>query len=719
MELKFKIFLFVWFAAISIAAQNITVVDSVSGKPIPDVIITSGASDLVSNSNGVFSLDKFNNADTLTFKHLSYLEKRIPVNALKNSYKIILSPKQITTSQVYIEGKAPLNSTSEMSETIELDNSSKARYSNPAEVLKYHTTLTVKDYGGDIGMKTVSSRGMSSENTVILFNEARVNDLRTGSFDFSMLDVFLIDKIEYIKNNGSNGYLSSGGTVKIFSGNLKNESSTTIGAMFNSNQTQNYFASIKSAKNSFSYSVNFSRSFSPNKYNYNFEGQSLERSNAHYSKTFVSGDIKWSADDLVIKFYTHYSHLLNGLPGFVVTNNYNSSKASTLTNAFLNIANLHYLLSKKWFFNSTLSYHNQFLQMNDPENQLLVDRNSQSSAFQDLSALNKFTYKGDVSEYTLGYDFNYAHVDSLSAYISGLYNSNNAKRVEHNFSASGNYLVKALGFNRMIFSVGLNYQVINENILSVNNYNYLSYRIGAVFTHPYLPATDFTFSYSDNYRHPTFNERYYSSLYGNTDLKGEKYRSFNAGLNTKYELLGKGEIELTYFSIWGDNKIIWTPTRLALQIPSNIKNVRSQGIEFSITQPFWKKLFDIEFMYTFTDVRNRSAVSPDDNSYNKQLIYTPKHKWNLNGILNISDFSLSMNTTFVSERFYTSDNNPRNSLPHYFLMDISLSYKFNINNFENRITINAYNILDEDYFIIQSYPMPLKTLSINYQVRFL
>ncbi len=719
MRLKFKIFLLVLFASASIFAQNITVVDSVSGKPISDVIVTSNASKAISDVNGLFSLDRFNSNDTLTLKHLLFQNKKVLAVGLNSSKKIKLSPKQITTDQVYILGKNPLSSTSEIIETIELDNSNKSRYSNPAEVLKYHTSLSVKDYGGDVGMKTVSSRGMSSENTVILFNEARVNDLRTGSFDFSMLDVFMIDKIEYIKNSSNNSYLSSGGTVKIYSGNLNNESSTTAGVMFNSNQTQNYFASVKSAKSNFSFGLNFSRSFSPNKYNYNFEGQSLKRSNAHYSKTFISGDIKWNTDDLVIKFYSHYSHLLNGLPGFVVTNNYNSSKASTLTNAFLNIANLHYLLNEKWFFNSTLSYHNQFLQMNDPENQLFLDRNSQSSTFQNFSALNKFTFKSDISEYTLGYDFTYAYVDSLSAYISGLYNSNNAKRMEHNLSASGSYLITALRFNKIIFSGGLNYQFINEEIIFTNNHNYLSYRIGAVFTHSYMPTTDFTLSYSDNYRHPTFNERYYSSLYGATDLKGEKYRSFNAGLNTKYKFLGKGQIEITYFSIWGDNKIIWTPTRLALQIPSNIKKVRSQGIEFSINQSLWEKLLNIEFMYTYTDVRNKSATSPDDNSYNKLLIYTPQHKWNLNGVLNIRNFIFSANTTFVSERFYTSDNNPRNSLPHYFLLDLSLSYKFSINNFENRITINAYNILNEDYFIIQSYPMPLKTLSINYQVRFL
>ncbi len=719
MELKFKIFLLVWFAAASIAAQNVTVIDSVSGEPISDAIITSGAFNLVTNGNGVFPLDKFNITDTLTIKHLSYNYKQIPVSELKDSYLIKLSPKQITTGQIYVEGKTPIASVSEITENIELNNQNKSQYSNTAEILKYHTTLTVKDYGGDVGMKTVSSRGMSSENTVILFNEARVNDLRTGSFDFSMLDIFMIDKIEYIKNNGSDGYFTSGGTVKIYSGNLNNESSTTIGAMFNSNRTQNYFASIKSSQSNFSYGINFSRSFSPNEYNYNFEDQRLVRKNANYSKTFASGDIKWSNDNLIIKFYTHYSHLLNGLPGYVVTNNYYSSKASTLTNAFLNIANLHYLINKKWFFNSTLSYHDQFLQMNDPQNQLLLDRNLQSSSFQDFSALNKFTFKSENSEYTIGYIFNYAFVDSLSAYISGLYNSHNAKRTEHNFSASGSYLLTTLGFDKIVFNAGLNYQLINENILTNNNYDYLSYRIGAVFTHSYLPSTDFTFSYSDNYRHPTFNERYYSSLYGSSELKGEKYRSLNASINTKYKLLGKGEIEITYFSIWGDNKIIWTPTRLALQIPSNIKKVLSHGIELSINQSFLQDLIGIEFIYTYTDARNRSAISADDNSYNKQLIYTPKHKWNLNGTFNIYQFTLTANTTFVSERFFTSDNNPRNSLPYYFLLDLSLSYKFNINNFENRITLNAYNILDEDYFIIQSYPMPLKTISINYQLRFL
>lgn len=717
MELKFKIFIISCIVTTSIFSQNIaTVIDSVSGNAIPDVIISGRT---LSNSEGEFSLSLFNNNDTISFQHLAYNSKKVSFQNLNKSHLVKLSPKSISTDQVNIEGSIPLVYSANIIERIELDGDSKAQYSNSAEVLKARTSLMVRDYGGDVGMKTVSSRGMSSENTTILFNEARVNDLRTGSFDFTMLDVFLIDKIEYVKNSSGSGVISSGGTVKIYSENINNESSITAGTMFNSNQTQNYFTSIKSAKNNFSFGLNFTRSFSSNKYNYNFEEEIHQRENANYSKTFVSGDIKWSTDKLIIKFYSHYSHLLNGLPGYVVTNNLSSSKASNLTNAWLNIANINYSISKKWFFNSTLSYHNQFLRIDDPKNQLLINRNSQSSTFNDFSAMNTLTFSEDNFEYLFGYNFTYAHVDSLTAYVSGNYNSNSAKRIEHNFSTSWSYLIRALGFDKIIFSGGLNYQLINEEILSVNNYDYLSYRIGMLFTHSYLSETDFILSYSSNYRHPTFNERYYSTLYGTSKLLGEKYRSFNAGFTTEYNLLGRGKFDLTYFSIFGDNKIVWTPTRLALQVPSNIKEIESSGMELKVNESFWKNLFNLELIYTYTDARNKSAVSPDDNSYNKLLIYTPEHLWNLNSVLKLYNFRFTANATFVSERFYTSDNSPRNRLPHYFLLDLSLSYKFTINSFENRITINAYNILDEDYFIIQSYPMPLKTLSINYQVRFL
>ena len=60
------------------------------------------------------------------------------------------------------------------------------------EVVNGNFSVFVKDYGGAASAKLLSYRGLSSENSLVLFNGARMNDLRYGGFDlsaFSMSDI--------------------------------------------------------------------------------------------------------------------------------------------------------------------------------------------------------------------------------------------------------------------------------------------------------------------------------------------------------------------------------------------------------------------------------------------------------------------------------------------------------------------------------------------------
>lgn len=716
MAQKIFIILFLLICVTYSYSQNkIQVIDSSSKEFITDVIIYSTTARVESDSDGYFSINQFFQNDSITFYHLAYKNLTLSYAELKNLTIVQLIPKEIKTEEVQVFSKASIDN-SKISEKIELDNIEKIKYTSTAEVLKSKTSLLVRDYGGEASTKTVSARGMSSENTLILFNEARVNDLRTGTFDFSTLDLFAIDKIEYIKNNSAEN-ITAGGVLKITSGNTDNKNSATIGTMFNSNSTEKYYGSINYSKNNFSFGSNYIRSYSPNEYNYIFEGEELKRKNAQYSKTFINGDVKWSSNNFVIKFYTHYSHLLNGLPGYVVTNNTASSKAITLTNSWLNIANINYSISKKLTFASTLSYHNQYLKMEDPEHRLLLDRDSQSSTFDDLSFSSKLNYSFDKLNIVLGYNISSSKVDSLNTYIAGLFSSNSGKRTEQNIYISANYLIKSEYFDKLNFSSGINYQLIDEDILDEYNHDYLSYKLGVSFIPLFATDSEILTSFSSNYRHPTFNEKYYSGFFGNNNLHGEKYKAFNVGINSKFSFLGEEKLEITYFTIWGSNRIIWAPTIMAIQIPRNISKIKSDGIELKFEQSLFKSLFNWDILYTYTKALNISALSKDDKTDNKQIIYTPLHSLNVNGTLNISDFRFSANTSFVGKRYFTPDNTERNSLAPYFLLDLSASYKFHIAKVENILSLNFYNILDEEYLVIQSYPMPLKTISINYQAR--
>ena len=696
--------------------HKIQILDSSSKEAISDVVIYTPTLQLLSDDNGYFFLDKFSQNDSLSFSHVAYKRRILSFADLEFISSVELTKKDLTTEQIDVVSQVDYESAT-IAEKIELENYEKSSFSSTAEILKSKTSLLIRDYGGEGSTKTASSRGMSSENTLVLFNEARVNDLRTGTFDLSLLDLFTIDKIEYVKNSLSDN-ISAGGVLKITSENLRNQNSAVFGAMFNNNSTKKYYGSLNYSNNGFSIGTNYIRSYSPNEFKYKFEGEEYERENAQYSKTFLNGDIKWSNRRLVVKFYIHYSHLLNGLPGYVVSNNYSSSKASNLTNSWLSIGNIDYTISKTLNFTTTLSYHNQFLNMEDPQNQLLIDRDSQSSTFNDLSFSGKLNYHLDNMNVHLGYNISSSNVDSLTTYLGGIFNSNSGERREQNINSSVNYLISSKYLEKLNFSAGINYQIINEDILDLYNHDYLSYKLGVSFTPLFAKSSEIILSYSNNYRHPTFNERYYSGFFGNNELEGEKYKSFNFGINYESHILGKENFGLTYFSIWGENKIIWAPTILAIQIPRNISKVKSNGIEIKFAQSLFQSLFNWELLYSYTNALNKSSQSENDKTYNKQIIYTPLHRINLSGTLNISDFRISANSSFVGKRYYTPDNTERNSLEPYFLLDLSASYKFNISNIENLLSLNFYNILDEEYFIIQSYPMPLKTISINYQVSF-
>lgn len=709
-------FILLLLVNLAYSQHRVQVLDSSSKEAISDVVIYSSTLQLSSDENGYFFLDQFIQNDSISFSHVAY-KKIILIGAeLEFVSTVELNKKDLSTEQIEVVSQID-DESSIISEKIELEKYEKSSFSSTAEILKSKTSLLIRDYGGEGSTKTASSRGMSSENTLVLFNEARVNDLRTGTFDFSLIDLLAIDKIEYVKNSSAD-IISAGGVLKINSENLRNQNSAVFGAMFNNNLTEKYYGSLNYSNNGFSIGTNYIRSYSPNEFKNKFEGEEYERENAQYSKTFLNGDIKWSNRRLVVKFYIHYSHLLNGLPGYVVSNNYSSSKATNLTNSLLSIGNLDYLISNTLNFTTTLSYHNQFLNMEDPQNQLLIDRNSQSSTFNDLSFSGKLNYNLDNLNVHLGYTISSSNVDSLTTYLGGIFNSNNGDRREQNIYSSINYLINSKYLEKLSVSAGINYQIINEDILDLYNHDYLSYKLGVSFTPLFAKSSEIILSYSNNYRHPTFNERYYSGFFGNNELEGEKYKSFNFGINYKSNILGKEIFGLTYFSIRGDNKIIWAPTILAIQIPRNISKVKSNGVELKFAQSLFQSIFNWELLYSYTNALNKSSQSESDKTYNKQIIYTPLHRINLGGTLNISDFRISANSSFVGKRYYTPDNTERNSLDPYFLLDLSASYIFNISNIENLLSLNFYNILDEEYYVIQSYPMPLKTISLNYQLRF-
>ena len=53
------------------------------------------------------------------------------------------------------------------------------------QALRHMSGITVKDYGGAGGLKTVSARGIGAKHTAVVYDGVALTDCQTGAIDLS------------------------------------------------------------------------------------------------------------------------------------------------------------------------------------------------------------------------------------------------------------------------------------------------------------------------------------------------------------------------------------------------------------------------------------------------------------------------------------------------------------------------------------------------------
>lgn len=710
------------FYYISAYAQEVTVIDSSTNQPVKRVVVSSSKSSAsaITNANGVFSLNAFSLGDTLTFQHVAYNKKSISYDFALSKKIISLSLRIIKQEEVNITSRRQDKNSSSFKEELEVKTADKMSYMSVGDYLKNQSSLFIKDYGGYGGQKSVSSRGMSSENTTVLFNEARVNDLRTGMFDFNLIDINSVDRIDYLKSfDFDTPFSSPGGVVKLYTDSFEEKPHLNFHAKFDSDLLKSFGLNYSDGCGGYSYRVTAERTYSPNHYDYNFENKDYERENAWFSKTFFSGDFIRDIDNLKIKFYSNYSYLNSGIPGFVATNNTNSSRESDKTVSSLNILNAEYLVNENCSITSNVNYNYQYLKIDDPDGELYYNNDNKGSNLHDVSLSVKFNYHNDEWKFNSGYEFDVSNLYNLTGFLSGPGYVNNINRHANRFSAGlQRQFYTPVSFINNIVLTGLiaNEQLI-ERLPKKADAHSTSYKLGAAVYPQFINGLSLKTNFGNDYRLPTFNERYYSMLYNHYDLNSEKYQWLDAGFDYYFNLFGQTQFSASYFDIKGKNKIIWVPTRMAIQIPKNIANFESHGFELSLTKHTPDSVFCFTASYNYTDARSKTKTSEQDLSYDKFIMYTPLHRLNIGLSADLSIFHFSVSTSYVSQTFYSTDNYYK--LPDYMLLDASAGVKFKILGRKSVLSLTAYNLTKENYFVIQSYPMPLTTYLLTYYLEVL
>ena len=228
--------------------------------------------------------------------------------------------------------------------------------------------------------------------------------------------------------------------------------------------------------------------------------------------------------------------------------------------------------------------------------------------------------------------------------------------------------------------------------------------------------------YKSVFRMPTLNDLYYTFI-GNIFLKPEKSQQFDLGVTYNYNAglkwLDRVEFQIDGYFNQIKDKIIAMPTSNQFRWTMlNLGYVEILGTDLSFQMDMKAGQVKISPRLTYTFQRARDLTDSSSPWYGGQIPYIPWHSGSV--ILNIGWKGLGLNYSFIytGERYESTANIPENYAQPWYTSDISLFKSFAFRKFSMRFTLDINNLFNQQYEVVQCYPMPGTNCSLKVDFKF-
>jgi iron complex outermembrane receptor protein len=231
------------------------------------------------------------------------------------------------------------------------------------------------------------------------------------------------------------------------------------------------------------------------------------------------------------------------------------------------------------------------------------------------------------------------------------------------------------------------------------------------------------FSYSDKYRFPDLNDRYWNPG-GNPKLRPETGWTVNLGNTLKIfpdsESKEQLNAQVSFYYSKIKNNIVWTPITNIIWSPKNLKSTRLYGVEAQLTYGYrtnngW--LFSVNEIYNF----NRAQILKDENNSDLEgnfLRYKPQHIFKANWYTQYRSLGIGFNYQYVSARFTDEENFDFFELKPYHLMDMYITFQSAFKEHDVQFIFKVNNITNTSYESIRSYAQPLRYYTFSFIYNF-
>jgi outer membrane cobalamin receptor len=598
---------------------------------------------------------------------------------------------------------------------------------NVADAVRNFSGVNIKDYGGIGGLKTISVRSLGANHTAVLFDGIQLNDAQNGQIDLSKFNLNNVQEIALYNGQPANllqparSFASASVlSIKTLQPALTAQKPYQIQAGVKGGSfglVNPYLQWQQRISKQWSFIANANYVYANGRYKYKVDGDGSDtlaiRRNGDVKSFQTDAALYWTkSDSNKFNIHVNYYNSKRGLPGAVIFYNPYASQRLENNDIFAQATYEHtWQSSLRLLVNTKLSQlKTRYLDPDFLNQEGVLDQHyNQKEVYQSAVLAYHLTpdwevsYAADASYLKMDADiYNYAYPSRFT-----LLNVLATNFTKGRWQLQGNLLQTNLN------------EMVEKGVASKSS-SVLSPTLMATlkpFDSSNLQVRAF---YKNIFRAPTLDELYFYAIVPRT-IKPEFVKQYDLGITWTKNLNNLLEyITLTTDAYYNNvsNKILAVPNKNpAIFSFSNIGKVDIKGIDVGLKtqtkqQNGWRGLLSANYTYQqATDV-----TDPASSTYQNQIPYTPKNTLALNAGVNYKQLGVYYNHILSSSRYYTGNNEPDYYVPGYSISDASAVYNFITGKLPVMASFEVNNLLNKNYSIIRSFPMPGRSYRLSIQI---
>ena len=605
-----------------------------------------------------------------------------------------------------------------------------------ADALHRLPGITLRDYGGAGGMKTVSVRGFGAKHTGVCYDGVMLSDCQSGEIDLSRYSLDNVDYLSLIVGDNDDIFIPARNATTPATLNIQTLSAPTddshphltaqlkVGSF---GYVCPFFRYAQSLSDRFALSAVGEYTYAENDYPYEIQNVTQTVSDRRTNSRMNSGHAEVN--------FVYYINPVNRLAGKVYyydndrqlpgqVRYYTNISGETLRdrNAFGQLTyqtrwgdrlSLKVLGKMNW----AESVYKDALMAGGVNDASYWQREVYTSA-----ALLYTPHRLWALDYSADYSFNNLNGSSWRTVVGKPYRHTILQ------TASAKYRSNRLTvLARLLWSIYLNGQ--NEEVQAApsapqQNTARNMRRLSPSLSVSYQLLADYDLyvraSYKNIFRSPTFNESYYYH-YGSTDLRPESTDQLNVGITYAAQPSQDLRFTLTLDGYYNHVKdmIVAVPHDMFVWTCINIDKVSVYGMDATLKgswqfAPQHKVLLAAN--YTYQRAKNRN--NPASPYYNNQIAYIPKYTGSMSLTWENPWVNLSLHGVGVSSRWPNNEHYEGTMVKAYTDCGLTMWRQLRWGKCRVEGRFDLRNVFDMQYEIVARYPMPGRsyqfTLSIKY-----